>query len=225
MAELPDINVKVTVSPGDVPSALRCYYSYFRPDYFGQIFNNGSVWVGYRLIDGILTFTCRGSDNPQDFLHDLESIEIMDNSDLGGVPEGFMIGVREVFAQIIRAFPSKNIPIKIEGHSLGGAHAYLIGALLMLTGYKVEIVVFGSPKPGMQKLKDIFDKAQTVIRSYRDGTDPVPLAPPFHSDFIHPVAPEIINCESIEPDPWGPVKGHHIQYYIIGLLLKESLNA
>lgn len=48
---------------------------------------------------------------------------------------------------------TKDKSIFITGHSLGGGRAHQFAALLIRLGYKVTVVVFGSPRPGDSALR------------------------------------------------------------------------
>lgn len=195
----------------DLDCALLCYKTYFLPSYFDKVFFNGAVWVGYKLINGIPTFTCRGTDDPTDVFHDLESIVTIQHPVLGTVPTGFILGVDSICATIVAALPQLNqCPlIKFTGHSLGAAHAYYLGRLFKGLGGTVETVVFGLPHACGTKSLDY------SVRAYKNGDDPVTDVPV----IVPQIAQIPLIVETIWPDAWGPVKDHRIHYYIIGMAL------
>lgn len=208
----------------DLDAALRCYCTYFNPKYFAAIYNVDDVYVGYKPLNGTMIFTCRGSDDKADFVRDLESMDIIDDPDLGRIPAGLLAGVREVFTAITTSLQIKDRPIRLEGHSLGADHAYYLAALFIKAGFSnIELVLFAPAKPGDATFSAIL--APAVVRCYRNGIDPVSEAPPFNSELVHPVEPIVLYCETMSPDAWSILPGlpfHRIQLYITALALKES---
>ena len=64
--------------------------------------------------------------------------------------------------------------IILTGHSLGGAVALIVGALMVRDEiYPNQIVTFGAPRCGRLKLLD-----RVPVTMYRHGKDIVPLVPP-----------------------------------------------
>jgi len=64
--------------------------------------------------------------------------------------------------------------IVLTGHSLGGAVALILGALMTRDEIPpVEIVTFGAPRCGRLKILD-----SVPVTQYRHGKDIVPMVPP-----------------------------------------------
>ena len=66
---------------------------------------------------------------------------------IGGVDEGFAIGIQEQTDQAAPLIPKDKV-VYLIGHSRAGPRAQLMAARLIRLGYKVVIVVFASPRPG-----------------------------------------------------------------------------
>jgi surfactin synthase thioesterase subunit len=118
----------------------------------------------------------------------------------------------------------------ICGHSLGGARALIMAALLALSGKPPDrVVTFGAPRPGFVKLADLL--APIKITAYRNGTGAMrsdgsshdivtdlPLHIPGFAPYIHPREP--LTDISVPPksfDSWGPFAWHHMTLYIDGM--------
>lgn len=151
----------------------------------------------------------RGSARILDFLRDFQGMMVPDPQ-LGGVDQGFVIGLRDVKAHMDNIILG-NKPVVITGHSLGAARALQFAGLWSLAGRPVtSIVTFGAPRAGGAKLKNIL--ALIPIRSYRNGSDPVckvpfviPIIDPYceSRDFI------VLNEPPVKGDEWGPEIGWH----------------
>ena len=64
--------------------------------------------------------------------------------------------------------------IELTGHSLGGAVALIVGALMTRDEIPpLQIVTFGAPRCGRLKILD-----QVPVTMYRHGKDIVPMVPP-----------------------------------------------
>lgn len=70
------------------------------------------------------------------------------------------------------------------GHSYGGAAIYVLAAKMRLNDFTraIEVLTFGMPKPGDDKLRDIVDRLRQ--RHYVNELDPIPYAPPRPRDFV-----------------------------------------
>lgn len=117
------------------------------------------------------TYAFRGTDEFEDVITDLRFFPWYTRG-LGFNPSGFVKIAKGVHKEILfRLSPdrfgrlTKNLVL--TGHSLGGAIALLVGALLVKRGIRVEhIVTFGSPKVG--KLKILKDTQVTMFKNGRD---------------------------------------------------------
>ncbi len=130
----------------------------------------------------------RGTVTAANWLRDLNWKPTLDE-DLGWCHRGFLAGAR----LFLEKFVGDRRPLILTGHSLGGALALTVGALML--GRPIfdvsSIVTFGAPRVGMGKF---VQRLSTVsIRQYRRGNDPVTEVPiavwPFW--FQHARAPLI----------------------------------
>jgi pimeloyl-ACP methyl ester carboxylesterase len=180
----------------------------------------GDVWV----------ITLRGSITLMDWWRDFKWIPLRDDQ-LGYVHSGFFEGMRALFQHLITVIPAGAM-IVITGHSLGGARARDLAALFLVNGYKVlQLVTFGSPKPGFANLARIIQKCATTLGadgepmlgehcSYRNRNDPIPQ---------EPIDIEAAQMDWQHPEPWisisaapaltdlEPLRDHHIGLYLQGV--------
>jgi hypothetical protein len=123
-----------------------------------------------------LVVAFRGSVTAEDWARDFICAPVVDrqNPQLGSCHAGFLDGAESVLNAITAAVG--NHQFCLTGHSLGGALALGIGALLACSGKQpAAIVTFGAPRFGMAKF--VVALQPIVIRQYRRGNDPVPLVP------------------------------------------------
>ena len=181
--------------------------------------DGGQPVTGFRATASPGGATCDAlGDASMCWIRDLEAVPIWD-SRLGFVHAGFMMGMYDVLAAVALAAVKD---IVVTGHSLGGARARILAALLAYSGKPVsQCCVFGSPRPGFANLSRILQKSATPLASYRNYHDPVPLVPaawvPVIGDpWVHP-DPWISLEEHSAPDDLEPLRDHHIQRYLDGL--------
>jgi Lipase (class 3) len=118
----------------------------------------------------------RGSVTAEDWARDFICAPIADRQDpqLGSCHAGFLDGAESVLTAITAAVG--NDRFCLTGHSLGGALALGVGALLAYAGKPPSVMVtFGAPRFGMAKFVTALQPI--VVRQYRRGNDPVPLVP------------------------------------------------
>jgi len=121
-------------------------------------------------------FAFRGTDEPKDVVRDIR-IAPWWVSELGWVPAGFAKAAKRLIPKCLSECMSRDIEpdkIVLTGHSLGGAVALIVGALMVRDEVlPKEIVTFGAPKCGRLKLLDAIP-----VTCYRHGKDVVPMIPP-----------------------------------------------
>ena len=121
-------------------------------------------------------FAFRGTDEPKDVVRDIR-IAPWWVSELGWVPAGFAKAAKRLIPKCLSECMSRDIEpdkIVLTGHSLGGAVALIVGALMVRDEIlPKEIVTFGAPKCGRLKLLD-----GIPVTCYRHGKDIVPMVPP-----------------------------------------------
>lgn len=198
----------------DHQSALVSYKSYFQPEYFDKIVQVDAVlcYVKYLKDETLIVFP--GTRNPTDVIRDIASIAQVNHPILGPIAFGFSIGIDDILEAIWPLLRPGYI--RLIGHSLGGARAFYIAALLYKKGIPsedMEIIALEPPRPGGQQLVDILKPF--IMRAYINGDDIVPHEP---SNGLHPSP--LIQIMSQAPFDL-PGKFHHIQSVITSLSLRE----
>ncbi len=121
-------------------------------------------------------FAFRGTDEPWDAVRDLRILPIW-TRELGWCPAGFLRAAKRLMPKCLSECMDRNIEkedIVLTGHSLGGAVALIVGALMVRDEVNIqEIVTFGAPRCGRLKILD-----NTPVTMYRHGKDIVPMVPP-----------------------------------------------
>lgn len=118
----------------------------------------------------------RGSVTAEDWARDFICAPVEDREDpqLGLCHAGFLDGAESIVTAITAAVGVQTY--YLTGHSLGGALALGVGALMACSGkLPSAIVTFGAPRFGMAKFVAVLEP--TPVRQYRRGNDPVPLVP------------------------------------------------
>jgi predicted lipase len=205
----------------DLELAQVCWNLYYDANKLDHIVSTEGVTVGisHSAEHSIICF--RGSITFLDWLRDFQAQMVFDD-ELGGVEFGFMQGLRRIIGQRPDgAVPSK--PVYITGHSLGAARALIFAALERLRGLPIAgVTVFGSPRPGAAKLKEIL--APVPVRVYKNRHDPVcelPLNIPLLDPYVH--VRELIHVdaapapEEIVDDVWGIAPDHRMDLYLKAL--------
>ena len=183
------------------------------PAGFDQVWDFAGCHACARKVGEVDVIAFRGSLDVLDWLRDVEAFPLWDYR-VGFVHGGFMIGVNDVLSAVaVHCGPR----IVVTGHSLGGARARILAALLAYSGRPVEqCTVFGSPRPGGDGLARVLQKSGTPLASYRNCTDPVPLVPFMGGLYEHP--DKWISLDShAAPNDLEPLRNHHMTRYLDGL--------
>lgn len=126
--------------------------------------------------DGTVIVAFRGSVTSEDWARDFICAPVEDRAhpQLGPCHAGFLAAAESIVGEVSAAIGDK--PFEVSGHSLGGAIALGVGALLVLANKPpLAIVTFGAPRFGMQPFADVLHPVG--VRQYRRGNDPVPTVP------------------------------------------------
>lgn len=200
----------------DIDYARICQQSYYSDSKWDMVWPDaGGIYVSR-----VGTTVCfRGSADVEDWLRDFDALSINDPL-LGGLHAGFARNVQTFFTSNQKLFNSATC---ITGHSLGAARALIFAGYMVQAGIvPEEVVVFGSPRPGFQKLCDILQPV--TIRSYKNRTDPVTCVPiPAYPllPYTHPREAILLNClpkGQVTEGAFDFLEDHHIELYLEGLL-------
>ena len=130
-------------------------------------------------------FAFRGTDEPKDAIRDLRILPLW-TRELGFCPAGFLKASKRLVNKVTSVCLERDIDhknIELTGHSLGGAVALILGALMTRDEIPPrQIVTFGAPRCGRLKILD-----QVPVTQYRHGKDIVPLVPPLmrrHNELL-----------------------------------------
>jgi hypothetical protein len=196
----------------DIGSLCLALYS-DQPDGFWDYFwPHDGGYVAIKRVGDVDVLIWRGSSTTLDWLDDLDTIPIVDPI-LGSVHKGFFLGASGMWPQVDKVLQAKVI---VVGHSLGAGHASIYAGHMVAALHKmpVRVVLFGSPRPGFQKLSDIL--APVTINSYKNRSDPVTDVPLYiEPDFLYVEPRPFIALDVAPPfqDSWGLFSDHHMQLY------------
>jgi len=134
-------------------------------------------------IGGRLVICFPGSRSLQDWAVDLLAppaldLDRADHVDLGPIHVGFLERAHRCLDLVRIALLAADGYV-LTGHSLGGAIALLVAALMMAEKHPppFEIVTFGAPRVGLRPWARILTAVN--IRQYRFGADVIPLVPTY----------------------------------------------
>lgn len=190
-----------------------CNDLYTNPEKLDKLYEFDGCHAAIKHAGDTDVIVLRGSLDAIDWMRDAEAFPIWDPR-IGFVHSGFMAGMNDVLAAVaIDALPK----LAITGHSLGGARARILAALLAYNTRPVtQCCVFGSPRPGFAGLTRILQKSGTPLASYRNCEDPVPLVPFMGGLYCHPDKWTGLDAHSA-PDDLEPLRDHHGARYLEGL--------
>lgn len=137
------------------------------------------------------TLSIRGTAKKQNVWEDIETALLPDV--ILGIPlhSGFKVDATAIYED---ASPHlrKDLPLRLTGHSLGGAVAVIVAAYLEKEGYIVErVVTFGQPKITTEQPP--LPRLMSVLTRVINEMDVVPMLPPytFAKKYQH-FSPEVI---------------------------------
>ena len=158
-----------------------------------------------------------GSDDLQDWFDNFKIIsEHIPN--YGKMHFGFYESFCDINIELSRCMSKidRRKPIKVIGHSKGGAIAEIISFYLRNTARfdDVELFTFGSPRVGKGEWHRRFLESGIKYSRYVNGKDPVPRVPRNYMGYIHVSDPKLMQ------DGWfswlwvGDFADHSIKRYI-----------
>jgi len=168
------------------------------------------VVFGAVRVEGVTRVFFRGSTVKRDLGIDL--LALPQDTKLGPVHPGFFADMDSVWLEIQKETEG---PWALHGHSLGAGRACELAGVMTIDGHApVEIVTWGCPRPGFQKLADILSAVPQ--RHFRNGSvsdgwktiDPITRIPvtfwPF--EYVHP-GPPMENVCGVPLEDWnvGPL--------------------
>lgn len=203
----------------DVIQAISDLYNE-RPVFDHIVFNplrTMGVYVGIKYVAGHTLVIYRGSTTAQDWAKDFFAVphECLDHPQLGALHAGFAFGADHAYAEIK---PLIKGPVVVGGHSLGAAQALIGTALMLIDNVSIiASVVFGEPKPGMERLKELL--APVTIRSYKNCDDLVTHVPftLLGLNYQHPRELLALHEPPLPNDPWRQLGAHHHELYLAAI--------
>lgn len=145
--------------------------------------------------------------DPRTWIRDLDAGWVF-HPQLGMLHRGFLGAALAIYPQL--QWPRDDRRLILVGHSLGGAIALVVGALMITSDKPVAAVVtFGAPRVGMSDFCGVLQAAE--VRQYRHGNDPVPTVP--LPPYRHVREPLI----AIDAETSSAVECHRLAGYIEGL--------
>lgn len=169
-----------------------------------------------------------GTDNLQNIETDLDISEMpFRDENSSRVHAGYYKEALEAL-EVIRPYLHQNMHITVTGHSLGGAVAHLLSALLYKEGYDVTVYTFGAPPVGNaafvksirglkhERYTHIFDIIPLLKKSYVEKIKEA-------MGYVHEQLPEDVQFESliaaVDALPYDYVhQGSHHYLYNSGTL-------
>ena len=203
----------------DRQCAQLCIDQYNGGTGFDGQYGQGGDFCSLKYYPDCTAVVHEGSHNMPNWINNFDAI--MMQTSVGGVEAGFYINLPQILAALISSIPT-NKPVVITGHSRGAARAHIFAAMLIKQGYTVEVVTFGSPRPGDAALAAILANAPN--RSYynfghiddQDYVCDCPLDLELVEPFVHPAGRIQIDIPPQPNDPWLLLARHHIELYYEG---------
>lgn len=191
------------MKPYDAALLCQAIYTPKQGD-FDHVLKVGCITAGIKYLSHATVIAFRGSCDLEDWLNDF-NIEPDYDQDVGIVSGGFLNDVREFMAKVKPMIEGSLI---VTGHSLGAARACLLVALMKAD----QLIVFGCPKIGFNKLSDKITEDCSHSISFKNHDDIVTTLPP----FIYRPAIELTQIMSV-PTPLTDIQAHEIARYVEAL--------
>jgi fermentation-respiration switch protein FrsA (DUF1100 family) len=153
-------------------------------------------------MDGYLVISVRGTviADLDNWLTDFDALPAY-HAAIGWAPKGFLDAALALLARVGPYIEDKRLIL--TGHSLGGAVAVLLAALLVRAGRAVAAyAAFEPARSGFGSEAHALEGIPGYITRY--GNDPVPEVPPI---FRHPCAVTAIGHDALDPFACHPIAG------------------
>lgn len=214
------VALTLPITPVQAVTLSQAIYAPVTPGVFSKTWTFGGINVGYALANGCATFTFAGSECTKDWVRDFRAVPFK-HPLLGTLHQGFWDGMDCVLDELQPYF-ADGVPVSIQGHSLGCAHAAIFAGLCAINGLRVDLLcLFAPPRMSYQKLRDILEAHVGTILAFRNGFDPVPEVPlsiPFFEPWV--AIADLITLTEY-PDCRIDVFGYHaIGLYLAGVKKK-----
>lgn len=136
------------------------------------------------------TLSIRGTAEKPNVWEDIETTLIADSILSIPLHRGFQEDAKAVFSDAA-PYLRKDLRLRVNGHSLGGAVAVIVAAYLLEEGYTIErVVTFGQPKFTSEPPPE---QVMSVTTRVINDLDVVPMIPPFSiNERYQHFAPEVI---------------------------------
>ena len=156
----------------------------FRGDVFA--YTGGRAYIHAGLIgisDAGIIIAFRGTNGIVDLINDCRAGLVSFPYGQGNVHKGFLEAVESIKAGIINKLKelinnNPDLNIYVTGHSKGGAMATLTGLIIAreLSGFKVQVLTFGSPRVGDKKFSDNYNISLFRYESFLDCIPHIPFS-------------------------------------------------
>lgn len=186
------------------------------------------------------TLSIRGTAQRPNMWEDFETALLTDGILNIPLHRGFKDAATAIYGDAT-PFLRKDLPLRVTGHSLGGAVAVIFAAYLETEGYTVErVVTFGQPKITTEQPHVL--QPISVLTRVVNELDVVPMVPPytvankyqhFSSEVILRAGPDFVYLEEHDADRisvgdfWRNItdfstKDHHMDGYLANIQGKNA---
>ncbi|MDE3023909.1 MAG: hypothetical protein KGI54_18990 [Pseudomonadota bacterium] len=193
-------------------AVLECQDTYDPKAKWDMWFNVDDVAFGLRRTPDADVWSFRGSDDIPDWFHDIQGWPTYSHY-LGFVHSGFYHGIEASWLHVLQNMRLDKEQ-KVNGHSLGAAHACMIAGMMVRHNIIVdELIAFGCPRPGFSELAKLNQQC-TFLKLVKNCDDPVTEVPWMMGLYKHACPQTLVNEPGTGDDLF---KDHHIALYVAGV--------